>query len=999
MADPQDSPSLIDQAVDYVKGKWDEGGEKIHNTLEAAHQGDYAPLQDMAVQNAMMTVGSAEVPSDLQGYASGAPDAIARVASKLGLTGAAPEAVVKAANAAFEAGKLSGPELMQVTNASRAVQPVSGALKSIQPKFADGGPVAEASVADTGGQLAESAPAEHPGVPIYDISGPQPILGDMHPDDVHEAVSSGRYSLPKGSTVPVFSPDGSLGDIPAEDAPSAFQGGYKYATPDAIEEHHYGSGKQQALAGVEGLASGLVSKPIAHGLEMASGLTTGKDIEAREKANPWTSGIGEAAGLVGGSLYGVGEGAALEKAGAAAAKFLGPKGAGTLAKIGARSLSDATQMVLYQSGNEVSKLIEGDPTQSAGSAITDIGLSGLLGAGIGGAFGAASPLWSATVGTKAGQFVEDFKGRLKFLKDNPDLNESLAKELTEHHTGVKSAADEVYGASGIKAQGIADAMPEMSPKIQSHAEALSGDLQKQIEKMKADPYSYPPRLTSKMEGEYNAYLQKVKHPEASSADIFNAGQDLKQQLQGYSKFEKMVNPVDEGYDFIKDAKGLAHKVRTSLEDSETWGRAGDLQQKINKAFSEYLPALKDFESKFGTKVGGEVQIDPGKVQTYLGQLGKPNATVKQQMLDNFLKASEKYKAIIDDVHKGLGSESPIKPSSLHVAHSTLDKQTAGGKIADLFIKKGIENLAGSAVGTSLGAGAGHLVGAGQIGAIIGEKALGPFFSDIFHSIAKPIIEGANSSKGFKAGIDYAIAVAKGEAAINRAAKSVFKSSGEIGVGKLEADMNARKRLDNQLQAIQSNPEKLIKVASSDVGHYLPTNAAAISSTATAAASYLNNLRPKPQSALPLDSHMPPEPVAQAAYHRALDIANQPLLVAKSIVHGTLTPQDVQTLHAVNPGAYKSMATKLTTHMMDQVSKGEMIPYRTRQSLSMFLGKPLDSTMTPEGIMGAQPKPQQPTPDTSQAPASRPKTSTAKLGTVAKQSRTQGQAREARGDKV
>src|SRR5882724_289599 len=52
-------------------------------------------------------------------------------------------------------------------------------------------------------------------VDIYNIQSQNPTLGKMHPEDVHGAVASGQYSFPAGNSVPVVSPDGQLGHIPA----------------------------------------------------------------------------------------------------------------------------------------------------------------------------------------------------------------------------------------------------------------------------------------------------------------------------------------------------------------------------------------------------------------------------------------------------------------------------------------------------------------------------------------------------------------------------------------------------------------------------------------------------------------------------------------------------------------------------------------------------------------------------------------------------------------
>ena len=89
----------------------------------------------------------------------------------------------------------------------------------------------------------------------------------------------------------------------------------------------YGTPGQQAIAGLEGVGRGLLG-PLATGAERIFDVPA-QDILARQKANPWTAGIGEAAGLTGGLLTGTGEAALMTKAGE-----LGVEGLGLATKAG-----------------------------------------------------------------------------------------------------------------------------------------------------------------------------------------------------------------------------------------------------------------------------------------------------------------------------------------------------------------------------------------------------------------------------------------------------------------------------------------------------------------------------------------------------------------------------------------------------------------------------------------------------------------------------------------
>ena len=219
----------------------------------------------------------------------------------------------------------------------------------------------------------------------------------------------------------------------------------------------------------------------------------------------------------------------------------------------------------------------------------------------------------------------------------------------------------------------------------------------------------PPRYISKFKGDLDQTQSVATKPDSSPADLFNATQDFKKTLQDYSKGNWgpfAVPSYHEAYDFINTTKGLAKSMRDSLEDPSVWGQAGERQKTINKAFSDYLPTLQDFEKRFTTEVNGERVVDPGKAATYMNQLGKPSAEIKASMLKNFMDSSEKYKQVIADTHASLGLENPIPTTSTNMIRNSLQDLTHGAKLADLFVKK-----FGDAGGKLLGGGIGGLAGA------------------------------------------------------------------------------------------------------------------------------------------------------------------------------------------------------------------------------------------------------------------------------------------------
>lgn len=733
-----------------------------------------------------------------------------------------------------------------------------------------------------------------------------------------------------------------------ENAPHLMSQGYTQPSPDQLNNllgyAKYSSPIEQAKTAAEGAASTL-SMGLSTGLERAAGVSP-EDIRGRREVNPGMHALGSVAAFLapefgGTSLIG-GAGRTVQGAEALAGSSAL---AGAIKQGAARA---ATEMALIQGGDEISKSLSNDPESSIGSAAINVGLSGLLGAGFGGMSGAISPLWKASEASKVGQLIEDFKGRLNYHLENPNPVQAVQEELGNYYGNVKQMADEVYGANGLKAQDIAKAMPEMGSAIDEQSVSINDKLADTINKMKSKPESFPPRLTARLENDLKQYQSSLMEGANNPEALFNATQDLKQTVQGYASLGKRVMPTDDAYDFVAKMKPLSNDLRTALEDTSVWGKAAERQQAINKAFTEYLPSLKDFEKRFTAEVGGEKVIDPGKINTYMGQLGKPNAEIKQEMLQNFLDASDKYRQTVADTHANLGLSAPFEPSSLATSKATLETLSPGARLADTFVRKGLSEVAGRGLGASVGAGMGHFVGAPGIGALIGQHALGPFFSSVLPALAKPIMENAANAEGLKTAVNYGMAAARGEMALKKAVNGVLQGGDVIPMHKIPSPKDIEK-LDELMKAAQNSPTQPTQ-AGAGLSHYLPNHATALGMTIGQASNYLNSLRPKENKQGPLDPERVPNSIEKKDYDRALSIAEQPLMILKHMKDGSLNSKDIATLSAVHPGLYNNMKSKLVQSMIEHTAKGETIPYNSRLTMSLFLGQPLESSIMPHNVL-------------------------------------------------
>lgn len=117
--------------------------------------------------------------------------------------------------------------------------------------------------------------------------------------------------------------------------------------------------------------------------------------------------------------------------------------------------------------------------------------------------------------------------------------------------------------------------------------------------------------------------------------------------------------------------------------------------------------------------------------------------------------------------------------------------------------------------------------------------------------------------------------------------------------------------------------------------------------------YLNSQRPlKTGPTLPFDS-MPEDKQKVRSYDDLLDMANQPLSILKNVQDGKLTPDQLKHFSSMYPELYSHLSQEMTKKVVDLQMKGEKPNYSIRQSLSLFLGAPLDSSFTPQSIMAAQ----------------------------------------------
>ncbi len=724
-------------------------------------------------------------------------------------------------------------------------------------------------------------------------------------------------------------------------------------------EEHYSTPGQLAKTALEGAAEGIAG-PLATGFEKHILGVKPEEMLARREANPVTHGVGQAVGLAGSMLTGVGEGALLAKAGSLATKAAGLGEAASIGgKLAAAGLDQAVQMSLLQGGDEVSKMIINDPNATAQNAISNIGLSAALGGATGVALGAISPLWKATFGSKASQLATEITDELHYVKNNPNPIEAATQELTDLHGNTQALKESLY-SNGIKGDLLKEHLPELNTenatKITNQADKIISLLDDKAAQAaeSVDTRSAAPYLEQRSK-DFKAKFMSAETPE----DAYNAINDVKKTLMEDAKRGRAYG-VDMNTSSLGNLSAeLGSKIRPMLEDTEVWGKAGDIQKTFNQGFSEFTgsKAEKDFLKTFTREVGGERVLDEAKLNTFVNQMDKPQGKLKNQILENYIEEHGKFADKINSLMTSMGKDPLVPPPSLNALSKLRGEPTQGAKLVQTMIGKELDKVAGKSVATAIGAGVGSMVGAPGWGALIGEHVLGSTAEKAMAGLAKSFLETNPSGNGLKSALNYTIQSIKGQTMLSKAVSGVFEGAGKIGAIKAISQAD-RDKLDQTVTKLGDAPGRVTQIDTGHLGHYMPQHQSAMTQSSVSAGQYLHDLKPRPYRSSPLDAEIKPGPTEIARYNRALDIAQQPSIVLQHVKDGTLQPSDIKDLHTMYPALYQQMANKISDELTQAQNKGVQIPYKTKIGVSLFLGQPMDSSMTPSSIQAAQPMPTQ-----------------------------------------
>jgi len=183
------------------------------------------------------------------------------------------------------------------------------------------------------------------------------------------------------------------------------------------------------------------------------------------------------------------------------------------------------------------------------------------------------------------------------------------------------------------------------------------------------------------------------------------------------------------------------------------------------------------------------------------------------------------------------------------------------------------------------------------------------------------------------------------------------------------------------QAFAEGGEVKKPLVSDRIASVYPRQAMALASAKAKVHNYLNALKPQKTMGLAFDSHLP-EPHKERDYHSAVDIATRPLSMLDDIHDGSISPSQFSHFSKMHPELHDLLKKHITGEITKmQADEGQKPSFKRRQALSLFMGRPLEQTLTPQAIQAAQmtfkPKPQQQQPP-QEGPKGKSKGSPSKL---------------------
>lgn len=176
----------------------------------------------------------------------------------------------------------------------------------------------------------------------------------------------------------------------------------------------------------------------------------------------------------------------------------------------------------------------------------------------------------------------------------------------------------------------------------------------------------------------------------------------------------------------------------------------------------------------------------------------------------------------------------------------------------------------------------------------------------------------------------------------------------------------------KIMNLQTNPEAMmdeLEKATASIFPHAPGISQGVQAAATRATEFLaSKIPPMPPASPFTKAAYEPSQTEVAQFERYFHAVEDPVGVMADIKTGNIAPESVEALGTVYPKLYSQMKLAIMDEASKAIGRKKEIPYHIRQSISSFLGEPLEASLLPQSVMANQqaflpkgPGPNQPKP--------------------------------------
>lgn len=786
-------------------------------------------------------------------------------------------------------------------------------------------------------------------------------------------------------TVNVMSPLGKVGSLPKSQLNDALDSGYSLPSGEQVRsaknEEQYGGVQGSIFSATLGAArtatlggSDLALSALPEGVGFSP-----EELKGFSETNPVSSTVGEVAGILRDPLaLGKGISAAGKATTSGATKALKAMGmaedASAVTKTLAGSLGLAVEGGLFGGvANTVDDYALGDPSLNGEKILSNIGYGAFLGGGIGTTFkvlgygvtpairkavGALANIRDELIGSGYGEkdaiihkilpnrFAEAITDRQLNL-DTKGQASTLRKITTNLNQVTGSVTDEIKSFGEEINPRAVSSLFKASSKVASEAQQKVGEyLSSAIEQIKA---VVSDDKTKDLLDSIRIKMKMDSFKGGAAEAIFNGLKQLKGHIGELSSKEPMIG---EALDPIQKT------ISDAIKDPGIFGPAGAAQaiheenvSSLNKFISPDSKNLTPFQQTFGEVKNGKWQFDITKLGEALGDKDYNSRSLKMSELSDFFDTLKEMPENMLSARRAVPN-SKWKSGTLKQIIETSQKSH----------EEAFQD---------------YLDGIKKRRPLYGWKDYAPVLIAKWH----PVIAAALEAYDFYQDPVHAThGLSTVERLIGQTTQksldlidSIFEPSTALKEG-LEIkghllDKGSDKEDEHEkFKHYARDPDMVasaIEKSTKDLHDVAPNIAQQLHVIANNATSFLSSKLPATNDHLsPFGTPSPPSETDLAKFENYRKVVENPLISLEQVKNRTISPETIETLSVVYPKLYQQLKESTLKAAYAAKTKEKIIPYQTKQALSMFLGEPIDHALQPQSILSNQalfassPKPNQ-----------------------------------------